>query len=291
MSETLDQGEDSPRIVWGMTTLDREASDGLRTGLQDAGLEFMLIAGETPGGSWPPPATVALVTGDQYQSRAIESLYKSRFQGPVVVWRRPGQHGHMVLSADDQDRLGKLETIHVRDQSVEALVLTIKSLAEPGLEVVKGPLPAATEIITLQDHWDEIAERFLEDNEELHRLRPRQFEEFTAGALEREGWIIQLTKETRDGGYDILAWKDDFALNALLLVECKRNAANNKVRVGIVRSLFGVLQAHPNTTSAMVVTTSTFTQDAKDWAEPWGHRLVLRDVHDLSAWVRKVRGI
>lgn len=73
-------------------------------------------------------------------------------------------------------------------------------------------------------------------------MDPRKFEELIAELLRAKGYEVELTPRTRDGGFDILAIKKGDLGSALTLVECKRYAETNKVDVGIVRGLYGVVE-------------------------------------------------
>jgi HJR/Mrr/RecB family endonuclease len=122
----------------------------------------------------------------------------------------------------------------------------------------------------------------------LHALRPRQFEEVVAELLANHGWRVELTPQIRDGGYDIFAVSQDAAgPETAWIVECKKYAADRKVGVEIVRSLYGVKSALPGV-NAMVATTSTFTRGARDFkSSRWD--LDLRDYQNLVEWLRKYR--
>ncbi|MBW4656883.1 MAG: restriction endonuclease [Kaiparowitsia implicata GSE-PSE-MK54-09C] len=61
--------------------------------------------------------------------------------------------------------------------------------------------------------------------DEVYGLTSRQFEELTAELLNRQGYEVELTSETRDGGKDLYAVKKDGLGSFLFLVECKRYAA------------------------------------------------------------------
>lgn len=62
--------------------------------------------------------------------------------------------------------------------------------------------------------------------EQLRNLTPRQFEEFIATFLPKLGYkSVRLTSQTADSGYDVSAYKD----NEMVLFECKKYSANNKV--------------------------------------------------------------
>ncbi|MES2773888.1 MAG: restriction endonuclease [Bacteroidota bacterium] len=69
------------------------------------------------------------------------------------------------------------------------------------------------------------------DNSNLLKIGPRQFEKMIAELLFAKGFKVELTKQTGDNGYDIIALQmvgNNFPLK--FLVECKRFTKNKFVR-------------------------------------------------------------
>jgi hypothetical protein len=130
-------------------------------------------------------------------------------------------------------------------------------------------------------------QHFASTPQDLRNLDPNEFERFIAELLRRDGMSIQMTGRGRDGGRDILAWPSDLSLGSVLLVECKRYAASRKVDVRMVRALYGVLEAE-RANMGMIVTTSNFTQPAREFERSVKNRLVLRDFGDLAKWLRRL---
>jgi HJR/Mrr/RecB family endonuclease len=89
----------------------------------------------------------------------------------------------------------------------------------------------------------------------------RKFEELIAGLFEGFGYEVELTAQTRDGGYDIVAVRRA-EMTTRSLIECKRYSSDNKVGVGVVRQLRGVVTSS-DATNGIVATTATFTRDAQ----------------------------
>jgi restriction system protein len=119
----------------------------------------------------------------------------------------------------------------------------------------------------------------------LHSLPPRKFEEIIASVFRQSGFDVELTPETRDGGIDIIAVrKDDLVGNGLHLIECKRYLPHNTVGIGVVQRLLGVVEQH-KATKGIVVTTSSFTRDARVVAESAKHRLALSEYSKVAAWL------
>lgn len=77
-----------------------------------------------------------------------------------------------------------------------------------------APLPAAVKLelypaalreveVRVQAIADELIRWLARRPELLYQLRPRQLEELMAELYEREGFEVELTPETRDGGVDL----------------------------------------------------------------------------------------
>jgi restriction system protein len=116
-------------------------------------------------------------------------------------------------------------------------------------------------------------------------LPPRKFEEVLAEILTDMGWEVELTKATRDGGKDILAYQKTELGRLLCLVEAKRYREDRKIGVDLVRSLYGTLCDY-QASSAMMVTTSSFSADAQAFQQKHQYQLALRDYFDLVRWIQ-----
>ncbi len=120
----------------------------------------------------------------------------------------------------------------------------------------------------------------------LQNLTPREFEVLLADLLNDMGWEVELTKQTRDGGADILAYLNTEVGRLLCLVEAKHYREDRKVGVDLVRTLYGTLcDAQAN--SAMLVTSSSFTSDAKTFQHKHQYQLTLREYADVVEWIMK----
>jgi hypothetical protein len=123
---------------------------------------------------------------------------------------------------------------------------------------------------------------------DMFKLTPRQFEEVVADLLQDMDYDVTLTKQTRDGGTDILAAKKTDLGEVLCLVDTKRYRESRKIGVGMVRTLLGTLTDY-NATNAMLATTSTYSPEAKALQEKHKFRLSLKDYSDLVSWIQRFR--
>ncbi len=123
-------------------------------------------------------------------------------------------------------------------------------------------------------------ERVLANNAVMYDLTPREFEELVAEIFSKQGYNVVLTPATRDGGCDIIATHKVGQLSYMILIECKKYGLKNKVGVQLVRSLLGV-QTDQKVNKAVIVTSSTFTRDARELAERQNTLIGLIDYNDL----------
>jgi hypothetical protein len=161
-----------------------------------------------------------------------------------------------------------------------------------GLEQASN-LPETGIIETVRPRIIEVSDLLVEhlkrQPHDLHVLKPRKFEELIATLLADQGWEVSLTKQTRDGGRDILAFLKTEVGRFLCLVEAKKYAADRPVGIELVRALYGVF-CDQQANSALLVTTSRFTADAKEFQERHNYQLALREYLDVVEWVKKYRG-
>jgi hypothetical protein len=119
----------------------------------------------------------------------------------------------------------------------------------------------------------------------MYELNPRKFEELVAELFRAKGYDIELGRGTKDGGVDIRAFLRNDVGALLTLIQCKRHLAHNKVNVDVVRGLYGVVN-RDDASCGMIVTTSTFTRDARSEQQRLEHRIHLADYTDLTKWLR-----
>ena len=129
--------------------------------------------------------------------------------------------------------------------------------------------------------WNEIKSR----PEALREMPPRKFEEIVAEMLEKQGYTVELTPASKDGGFDIYVASKQSLGSFLYLVECKRYTPPNKVGVHLVRALHGVVQK-TRANAGMLVTTSFFTHGAQQYADETCYTLHLHDFLALKRWLQ-----
>lgn len=184
------------------------------------------------------------------------------------------------LTEDELDALLKSDYLQPSNSPTEGQTTSTTSLYEPakfGLAVASPFLFSSIE--------REILAYFGRHPELLHSLPPRKFEELVAAVFKQNGFSVELTPETRDGGIDIIAVRRDALVGQELhLIECKRYLPYNAVGIGVVQRLLGVVEQH-RATKGVVVTTSSFSKDAKIVAANVSHRLELNEYQRVAAWL------
>ncbi len=119
---------------------------------------------------------------------------------------------------------------------------------------------------------------------ELKDLTPRAFEELVASIFELEGYEVNVTPASRDGGVDVFAERSNrLGLPDQWIVECKFYREDRPIGPELVRALVGVRQVL-NVRNAALVATTRFTKEARRIAELGGIELVDRD--RLLSWLR-----
>ncbi|MHB8095351.1 MAG: restriction endonuclease [Candidatus Aminicenantales bacterium] len=115
-----------------------------------------------------------------------------------------------------------------------------------------------------------------------------------AEIFEKQGFLVELTSKTRDGGCDIIALYNKLDTLLKIIIECKRFGKKNKVGIEYVQRIFGVKIAE-NANKALLVTTSTFTDPARQFEKEHYWDLELKDYLTVTKWIKEynemLRGI
>lgn len=119
---------------------------------------------------------------------------------------------------------------------------------------------------------------------EMYRLKPREFEEFIAELMLKQGYVVDLTQVTRDGGKDLIMARHGDIGNFIYYVECKQYQPKNPVGVQLVRQLAGTILAD-QVTAGIMITSSYFSSDAIQYSQKLKHQLSLVDYVKLKQWL------
>src|SRR5258708_5194780 len=88
-----------------------------------------------------------------------------------------------------------------------------------------------------------------------------------------------------DGGIDMVVCPRETVFPYLLAVQVKSHRSGRPTPVSAVRDFAGAVLAQP-VKGGVLVTNTTFTPDARWFADQRKHIVQLRDFDDLSRWIR-----
>jgi len=200
-----------------------------------------------------------------------------------------GRTPEQLVAQFDRAGLPGLSPQHlISDDQKQALLDYLRNAHSTSSVLYEAPEPTESSVIVVQDIWTELIAQLARKPALLYELEPRKFEELVARLLEKQGCEVTLTKKTRDGGYDILGRVRSGVADTLFLAECKRYSPNRKVGVELVRGLYGVVEAE-RANYGVLITTSSFTKDARKETIHMGPRIQLREYDDLCAWLNLPR--
>lgn len=134
---------------------------------------------------------------------------------------------------------------------------------------------------------NKLIEYYHQKPEELKSINRRKFEELVAELFHGFGFDVELTQQTRDGGKDIVAVRQQL-INEKYLIECKRPDPGGYVGVNPVRELLGV-KSIESATKAILVTTAHFSKDAELLFEKKQWELEGKDFNGLWEWIEQYR--
>jgi restriction endonuclease Mrr len=147
------------------------------------------------------------------------------------------------------------------------------------LQVTRHSLEVASAIT------QDLVEYFANHPREMKTMNRRLFEELIAELWVGFGYKVELTAQTRDGGKDIIAVRNDL-FDEMVLIECKRPEPHTVLGVKPVRELLGV-KVSEGATKAILATTAFFSNDARLLFENMRWELEGRDYDGLQDWIQK----
>lgn len=143
-------------------------------------------------------------------------------------------------------------------------------LAEVVQEFCRSLLIASEEkhavVIHTVNVWKGIVGELARSPERVFSLSPRKFEELLAELIASHGYTTTLTPQTRDGGFDIIARRNEGLFPSLYLVEAKLWAPPSRVGRPVIQALYGTGMSE-NCNGVMIVTPAAFTRDALSYVQ------------------------
>lgn len=165
----------------------------------------------------------------------------------------------------------------------KGLDLTCPKILVPQHNIIRVPAEIRNDIkVVNKSLLDQIAR----NPEVLYQLTSREFEEAVCELFEKKGYRVKLTKQTRDGGKDIIILNNSLLGDLIFYAECKKYAKTHPVGIGLVRELYGTVAAD-RATAGILVTSSYFTEDAWNFRGKVKAQMNLLDYTDLIREIQK----
>lgn len=152
----------------------------------------------------------------------------------------------------------------------------------------KSESSSSDAVIVMSPINNQILEYLSNHPEELYQLQPGEFEEVMTEIYRRLGYDVQRTKETRDGGKDIIIRRPEILGDFIYYVECKRYAPKRPISVGIVRQLVGTINTD-NVNGGIIATTSYFSRDARKYVSDnkLGYQVKMQDYKEIQHLLKR----
>jgi restriction system protein len=134
-----------------------------------------------------------------------------------------------------------------------------------------SPRPAEMQAVKPIVDFDMVDKRFvdqsdvladLESRPNLMDLNPYEFENLVGNLFQKMGLDTKLTRSSRDGGVDAVAYDKRPILGGKVVIQAKRY--RHTVGVSAVRDLYGTMQ-HEGANKGILVTTSSYGPDAYEF--------------------------
>lgn len=117
---------------------------------------------------------------------------------------------------------------------------------------------------------------FPSQSEALSKLRELdgfEFEQLVADVWEKKDWETRVTPQSNDRGIDVIAIKED-TFRQKILIQAKKYGENTTVGSPEVREYHSLRHQEDHVDAVVIVTTSTFTSEAKQIADKLNVKLV-----------------
>lgn len=132
-----------------------------------------------------------------------------------------------------------------------------------------------------------VTQQMLSNNVPLHSIDHRDFEKLIAELLERDGWDVELTPQSRDGGIDVLAQRHSPGIGHVLTAwqAKKLDPSGNKVGLASIRELVTSV-SDVGATKGVIVTSGKLSRDALKYVEQKKFLLSAAQHQDVLAWIK-----
>ncbi|GIW24033.1 restriction endonuclease [Meiothermus sp.] len=203
---------------------------------------------------------------------------------------------HEVLEADQENHIhvvtfnGFVDTVDLASgNSIRPCIISVRTTREEFLRInlsrvdktaclrsLKAQIsPQASEMIPVKPvvEFNMVDKRFIEQDNilagldsrpNLMDLRPAEFENLVSNLFQQMGLESKLTRTSRDGGVDVVAFDVRPVIGGKVVIQAKRY--KNTVGVSAVRDLYGTM-LNEGANKGILVTTSGYGTDAYEFAK------------------------
>lgn len=112
--------------------------------------------------------------------------------------------------------------------------------------------------------FTEIQHNIKNTDKDIGQMSGLEFEKLISALLIKIGFDVTMTKQTADGGVDIIAYNNQPLIEGTYIVQCKRWGSS--IGEPIVRDLYGVVTAE-RASKGILITNSTYTNSAISFAQ------------------------
>lgn len=144
-------------------------------------------------------------------------------------------------------------------------------------------IPSNPEVYLDQRFIDYLAK----NGEDMEQIHWRNFERLTAEFFKRQGYEVELTPATKDGGVDVRVWTDreSKAGPPLILIQCKRS--KNAVGLEVVKAFWADVHFE-RADKGLIATTSSVSRDGKRVCEARKWPMSFAESAQISRWARSM---
>jgi restriction system protein len=169
---------------------------------------------------------------------------------------------HLVSLRTTKDRFGEVNLARVDKR------ICLRNL---GAQV--SPRPAEMQAVKPVVDFDMVDKRFVEQSDiladiesrpNLMELNPWEFENFVSNLFDQIGFESKLTRSSKDGGVDVVAFDPRPIVGGKVIIQAKRY--RHVVGVSAVRDLYGTM-INEGAGKGVLVTTSHYGPDAYEFAK------------------------
>lgn len=137
--------------------------------------------------------------------------------------------------------------------------------------------------------YEEIFDRFHKKPDDMHKLSPRQYEEFLEAVFQNNGYRTVLGPGSNDGGVDIRLYSNDLVSESVTLMQAKRYKKRNPIELQAVQAFTAVVDDQ-KANRGLFITTSRYLPCAEKFVSRQNSRIQLAASDHVAEWCRSASG-